>query len=167
MLSCIEKGVAIPTEQETPPRPPLHTPQQQPQQQQHQQQQQQQQQQQHQQQQDLWSYDVESLLILYGQRRIDPSEGTLSPNQEKELQEVLQTLETEATADHIRAARRWAEVCCSGNSSSNSSSSEADAAAAAALAAAMYRHQKALKTPTHKLHALYLAHDIVQVNPKP
>ncbi|KAL8272827.1 hypothetical protein Esti_003214 [Eimeria stiedai] len=132
------------------------------QQQQQLQQQQLQQQQQQQQQQQEWSYDLESILILYQQRRPASKAEALSPSQERELQEVLQTLETDATTERVRAARRWAEVCCSGNSSSSSSSSDADAAVAAALAAAVYKQQKTLKTRSHKLNALYFAHDIVQ-----
>ena len=40
-------------------------------------------------------------------------------------------------------------------------------AIAAAIAAAVAKRQKNLKTPIHKLHALYLAHDIVQVSRTP
>ncbi|KAL8447195.1 hypothetical protein Emag_004461 [Eimeria magna] len=170
VLTCIEKGIPFDGESASPHLQQQHQQQQHQQQQQLQQQQQQLHQQQvQQQQQQEWSYDLESILILYQQRRPASKAEALSPSQEKELQEVLQTLETDATTDHVRAARRWAEVCCSGNSNSNSnsnssSSSDADAAVAAALAAAVYRHQRNLKTPTHKLNALYFAHDIVQAS---
>lgn len=94
-------------------------------------------------------FDVASVLMLH---REPPAPATEIPaSQQRELADVLQSLKTAATSDSVRQARRWMEAQAAGREASK------------ALAFSMRRQQRSLQTATHKLHALYLVHDFVQV----
>ncbi|KEP60910.1 UNVERIFIED_CONTAM: zinc knuckle domain-containing protein [Hammondia hammondi] len=93
-------------------------------------------------------FDIDSLIMQYQE---PPERAALSEALAKELDDVVLSLEKQATSAAIRSGRHWMEV--------NGGGSEE---AAQSLACAMKKKQATLGSFLHKLNVLYLVHDVVQ-----
>ncbi|PHJ24657.1 zinc knuckle domain-containing protein [Cystoisospora suis] len=94
-------------------------------------------------------FDIDSLVMQYQE---PPEPGTLGEALDKELDDVLQSVENQATSTAIRNGRHWIEVN-GGNS--------VDSANLLAFAIRSKQSTRAVSF-LHKLNILYLVHDVVQ-----
>ncbi|CBZ49951.1 calcium homeostasis endoplasmic reticulum protein, related [Neospora caninum Liverpool] len=93
-------------------------------------------------------FDIDSLIMQYQE---PPERAALPEALSKELNDVVLSLEKQATSTAIRNGRHWIEV--------NGGASED---AANSLACALKKKQTVLSSFLHKLNVLYLVHDVVQ-----
>ncbi|PFH31939.1 zinc knuckle domain-containing protein [Besnoitia besnoiti] len=93
-------------------------------------------------------FDIDSLIMQYQE---PPEPAPLSEALAKELDDVVLSMEKQATSTAIRNGRHWIEVNGGGSDE-----------AASSLAAAIRKRQAALGVFAHKLNVLYLVHDVAQ-----
>ncbi|KAF8823103.1 zinc knuckle domain-containing protein [Cardiosporidium cionae] len=94
------------------------------------------------------SSNLVSLLMRYQEpTKVIPP---LSEELEKELDDVLSSLEHQATADGIRTARHWVEVNCNVMETAKQ------------VAFAMLKKMETVDNFTQRLHLLYVIHDVLQ-----
>lgn len=77
----------------------------------------------------------------------EPPVYPMSSEAEKQVDELISTLETTASRDLIRNSRQWVET---------------NTSMAAQIAGLLMKRLAYLKTTMHRLHVLYLVHDVLQ-----
>jgi len=88
---------------------------------------------------------MESLLMQFQE---PPRGPPLPPDTEKGLNDVLWSLEKKASGDNIRSGHQWMKL---------------NAKNIKQIACALRERMADLRTFAHKLHVLYLVHDVIQV----